>query len=84
MSVLMYLKPTCGFCRKAQLILNNKGVTINEVDIAANPSRRAEMIQKANGKTTVPQIFINDQYIGGCSELIALDESGKLDRMLGI
>jgi len=82
MSIVMYLKPTCPFCKKAQLVLKRKGVDVSEIDIAKEPDRRAEMIAKANGKTTVPQIFINEQHIGGCDELLALDAAGKLDEML--
>lgn len=78
----MYIKPTCPFCKKASLVLSRKGADVEVIDIAAEPDRRAEMIQKAGGRTTVPQIFINGQHIGGCDDLLALDKIGQLEVML--
>jgi glutaredoxin 3 len=63
-------------------LLRRKGVEFTEVDVAQAPERRAEMIERANGLTTVPQIFIGSDHVGGCDELYALDGAGKLDSLL--
>ena len=81
-TVEIYTKPTCGFCHMAKRLLSAKGVGFSEVNITAEPNRRAEMIQRANGGSTVPQIFIGGKHVGGCDDLMALDRSGKLDAML--
>lgn len=81
--VEMYYKPTCPFCRKAKALLDSKSVVIdNYVDITVETEKRAEMIERSFGKTTVPQIFINKQHIGGCDDLFALEAQGKLDDLL--
>ena len=80
--VEIYTKPTCGFCFMAKRLLKKKGVSFAETNISAQPDKRAEMIQRANGGSTVPQIFIDGQHIGGCDDLIALDRAGKLDALL--
>jgi len=81
-SVEIYTSPLCGFCHAAKRLLTQKGVTFSEIDVLANPDRKPEMIQRANGGRTVPQIFIGDTHVGGCDELYALDRSGKLDPLL--
>lgn len=81
-TIEIYTKPTCGFCHMAKRLLTTKGVSFAEVNISAQPERRAEMIQRANGGSTVPQIFIGDTHVGGCTELMALERAGKLDAML--
>lgn len=81
-TIEIYTKPTCGFCHMAKRLLNSKGISYAEVDISAQPARRAEMIQRANGRSTVPQIFIDGTHIGGCDDLFALDRGGKLDALL--
>lgn len=81
-NVEIYTKPTCGFCFAAKRLLATKAASITEVDIARAPERRAEMIQRAGGKSTVPQIFVEGTHVGGCSELYALDRAGKLDPLL--
>lgn len=81
-TVEIYTKSTCGFCHMAKRLLTAKGVSFAEVDILAQPDRRAEMILRANGGSTVPQIFIEGNHIGGCDDLMGLDRSGKLDAML--
>ncbi|MGZ9809290.1 glutaredoxin 3 [Pseudoroseicyclus sp. H15] len=81
-NVEIYTKPTCGFCHAAKRLLTQKGASFAEVDIAAHPDRRAEMIQRSGGGMTVPQIFIDGTPIGGCDDLFALDRSGKLDGLL--
>lgn len=80
--VKIYTKPTCGFCHMAKRLLNQKGISFQEVNISAQPEKRPEMIQRALGRSTVPQIFIGDTHIGGCDELFGLEQSGKLDNLL--
>lgn len=80
--VTLYTKPYCGFCHAAKRLLAQKGVEFEEIDISAQPERRPEMIQKANGRTTVPQIFVADTHIGGFDDMYDLDASGKLDPIL--
>lgn len=81
-NVVIYTKPTCPYCVRAKMLLAQKGVDFTEVDIAAQPERRDEMIAKANGGHTVPQIFIDDQHIGGCDDMFVLEQSGRLDSLL--
>ena len=80
--VEIYTTPICGFCHRAKQLLNQKGVDFTEVDVMANPERKAEMIQRANGGRTVPQIFVGDMHVGGCDDLYALERLGKLDALL--
>lgn len=77
-----YLDPLCPYCVKAKRLLTDKGQTWNEIDVVANPKRRIEMRERANGRNSVPQIFIDDQHIGGCDDLHALDAKGGLDPLL--
>ena len=80
--VEIYTTPICGFCHRAKQLLNQKGVDFTEVDVMANPERKAEMMQRANGGRTVPQIFVGDMHVGGCYDLYALERLGKLDALL--
>ena len=80
--VEIYTSPICGFCWRAKSLLKHKGVEFDEIDITFHPGRRPEMMQRANGSPTVPQIFIGDRHVGGCDELYALDRAGKLDPLL--
>ncbi len=80
--VEIYTSPLCGFCHAAKRLLSSKGVDFAEVDVLAQPERKAEMVQRANGGRTVPQIFIGDIHVGGCDELQALERAGKLDALL--
>jgi glutaredoxin 3 len=80
--VVLYTKPGCPYCHMAKALLNRKGVRFSEIDISREPQRRPEMIDRANGRTTVPQIFIGETHVGGCDDLHALDRAGKLDPML--
>jgi len=80
--VEIYTSPLCGFCHAAKRLLTAKGITFSEVDVLMEPERKPEMIQRANGGRTVPQIFIGDDHIGGCDELHALERAGKLDALL--
>ena len=80
--VEIYTSPLCGFCHAAKRLLKQKGVNFSEIDVLVDPSRKPEMIQRADGGRTVPQIFIGDTHVGGCDELHALERAGKLDPLL--
>jgi glutaredoxin 3 len=82
MTVLIYTKTTCPFCVRAKALLTKKGAAFQEIEITDKPALRSEMIEKAKGRTTVPQIFINGRHIGGCDDLHALEDQGKLDALL--
>ena len=81
-AVEIYTSPLCGFCHAAKRLLTQKGVRFSEIDVMANPDRKPEMIQRAQGGRTVPQIFIGETHVGGCDELYALERAGKLDSLL--
>ncbi|SMC56130.1 glutaredoxin 3 [Primorskyibacter flagellatus] len=80
--VEIYTSPLCGFCHAAKRLLNQKNVNFTEIDVLANPDRKPEMIQRASGGRTVPQIFVGETHVGGCDELYALERAGKLDPLL--
>jgi glutaredoxin 3 len=80
--VTIYSSMMCGFCHRAKQLLKKKGVAYNEIDVLFHPGRKEEMMRRAQGRHTVPQIFINDRHVGGCDELYALEREGKLDEML--
>ncbi len=80
--VEIYTSPLCGFCSAAKRLLSQKGVNFSEIDVWANPDRKPEMIQRANGGRTVPQIFVGTTHVGGCDDLFALERAGKLDALL--
>lgn len=82
MSIQIYTSPLCGYCHAAKRLLQSKGVEFLEVDLANEPERRKEMVQRSNGGRTVPQIFIDDNHVGGCDDLYALERAGKLDPLL--
>ena len=79
--VVIYTQDWCGFCARAKQVLSQKGVAFQEIDAPNGSAERAES-NRRSGRTTVPQIFIAGQSIGGCDELIALERLGKLDPML--
>ena len=79
--VEIYVKGFCPFCYRAEKLLDSKGVEY-ETYVLDSMERRQEMIQRANGRTTVPQIFIDDHHVGGCDDLYALDREGKLEQLL--
>lgn len=81
--VVIYSSPFCGYCARAKRLLDEKGVAYQDIDVFAEPRRRQEMTEKAEGRTSVPQIFIDGQAIGGSDDLYALDKAGKLDALLG-
>ena len=80
--VEMYTWRTCPFCIRAKDLLKTKGVEFVEYKVDGDETARAQMSQRANGRRSVPQIFINDQHVGGCDDLYELDWQGKLDQML--
>lgn len=80
--VEIYTTLLCGYCYRAKKLLDSKGVAYSEVDLLAQPDKRAEMVQRAAGRTSVPQIFIDGKHIGGCDDLHALEARGDLDRLL--
>ena len=82
-NVEIYTKAWCPYCTRAMKLLASKGVQPQEYDITMGGSKRAEMIQRASGRTTVPQVFIEGRHIGGSDDLAALDRAGKLDPLLG-
>lgn len=80
--ITIYTKSWCPYCAAAKKLLEDKGAAFTEFDIEAKPEKRAEMIQRANGRTTVPQIFIGDRHVGGCDDLYALEDNGQLEPLL--
>lgn len=80
--VEIYTTRFCGFCVAAKRLLSQKSVNFSEIDVSAEPNKRAEMMQRANGGRTVPQIFIGGRHIGGCDELYQLERAGKLNDLL--
>lgn len=79
--VVIYTTRFCPYCVTAKRLLDSKGVKYREIPVDSDPRLRAEMAEKA-GRRTVPQIWIGDQHVGGCDELMALSRSGQLDRLL--
>ena len=80
--VTIYTKPYCPYCIRAVSLLEKKGVEFTEIEAAFEPEKRQEMIQRAHGRATFPQIFIGDQHVGGCDDMMALEYDGKLDALL--
>ena len=78
----MYTGPLCNFCDAAKRLLLRNNLEFNEIDISTKDDLRDEMIKKANGRRTIPQIFFDDKHIGGYQELRALEKSGKLNNLL--
>jgi glutaredoxin 3 len=80
--VVIYTRAFCSYCSWAKELLRRKGVAFEEIDVTGQPQRRAEMIGRAHGQTTTPQIFIGSTHVGGCDELYALEHAGRLDALL--
>jgi glutaredoxin 3 len=80
--VEIYTKSTCGFCSRAKRLLDMKRVAYEEVEVDFGGARKAEMVDRAGGRSTVPQIFIDGRHVGGCDELMRLEQQGKLDELL--
>ncbi len=81
-AVEIYTTPWCGYCRAAKALLTRKGVSFTEIDVSEDPDRRREMLARANGRWTVPQVFIGKAHVGGSDDLYALERAGKLDPLL--
>ena len=80
--VEIYTKMTCLYCYRAKSLLKQKGVEIDEIGVDFAGEKKQEMIQRAGGRMTVPQIFINGRHVGGCDDLFELESAGKLDALL--
>ena len=81
MSIEIYTQPWCPYCERAIALLDRKGVPYREIKAPQGSKEREEVVSRT-GRSSVPQIFIGDQHIGGCDDLVALDRSGQLDRLL--
>jgi glutaredoxin 3 len=80
--VEIYTSPLCGYCHAAKRLLTQKGVAFTEYDVSRDNDLRATMMQRSNGGRTVPQIFVGETHVGGCDDLYALNDAGKLDPLL--
>lgn len=80
--IVIYTSQFCGYCSRAKMLLESKGVNYKEVAVDKEPGQRKTMVQRAGGMTSVPQIFIDDEHIGGCDDLYALEAQHKLDDKL--
>lgn len=78
----IYTSPFCGYCVRAKALLQSKGVAFEEIDVATDGARRVAMTERAGGRQTVPQIFIDGRHVGGCDDLYALERLGQLDPLL--
>lgn len=81
-TITIYTTPTCPFCVRAKALLDQKGASFDEIDVARDPSIREAMMRRANGRRSVPQIFIGDLHVGGSDDLYDLESAGKLDSLL--
>ncbi len=81
-NVTLYTTRLCPYCHMAKELLRSKGAEIDEIDVSGQRELRAEMSQKAGGRSTVPQIWIGETHVGGCDDLYVLEREGKLDQML--
>ncbi len=80
--ITIYTKSTCPYCHRAKALLTKKNAAFEEISVDGQPDAQNAMAVRANGRRTVPQIFIGDTHVGGCDDLHALDDDGKLDAML--
>lgn len=81
-SVEIYTSPLCGYCHAAKRLLTEKGVSFTEIDVLSDPDQRQTMMSRANGRHTVPQIFVGTTHVGGYDDLSELERAGKLDPLL--
>ena len=81
-AIEIYTRPGCGYCTAAKSLLTRKNAAFIELSVAADPTLREKMFDRAGAGSTFPQIFIGETHVGGCEELYALDRAGKLDRLL--
>lgn len=82
--VTIYTREFCGYCARALRLLKEKGVDFEQIDAGMDAARRKEMVQRSGGAATYPQIFIDNEHIGGCDDMFALERKGALDVMLGV
>ncbi len=80
--VKVYTTFTCPYCYRAKALLEKKGVAFEEIDVTMDPDLREEMVRKAGGRRTVPQVFVGDHHVGGSDDLVRLDRTGELDALL--
>ncbi len=80
--VVIYTRAMCGFCTRAKSLLEREGIPYEEIDATFDPARRQEMIARANGRSTFPQIFVGRHHVGGCDDLFALHREGRLRPLL--
>lgn len=80
--VTIYTTAICPYCHRAKQLLSRKGVAYREIDVGRDPDLREEMMERAGGRHTVPQIFVGETHVGGCDDLYALDRAGRLDPLL--
>ena len=83
-NVEIYCSQFCGYCHRAKMLLENKGIEYNEISVDNDSEKRQEMLSRSGGASSVPQIFIGDEHIGGCDDLYALETQGELDEKLGL
>ncbi|HKH32746.1 MAG TPA: glutaredoxin 3 [Beijerinckiaceae bacterium] len=82
--VRIYTKAWCPYCMAAKDLLEGKGIAFKEIEITGKPDLRGEMLAKAEGRSSVPQIFVGERHVGGCDDLYALDRKGELDKLLAV
>lgn len=80
--VTIYTRPLCGYCSRAVSLLRKRGADFEEINAGFDAGKRAEMVQRSNGGRTFPQIFIGDEHIGGCDDMMRLERAGQLDALL--
>ncbi len=80
--VVIYTKATCPYCHAAKALLKRKGAAFEEIGVDGDRAAQAAMAVRANGRSTVPQIFVGDRHLGGCDDIHDLDDAGELDRIL--
>jgi glutaredoxin 3 len=80
--VVIYSRSWCGYCTRAKALLARKGVTFREIEIDGHDALRDEMVARAGGRRTVPQVFIGETHVGGCDDLFQLESEGRLDALL--
>ena len=81
--VTIYTRQFCPYCTRAVSLLKSKNINFNEIDAGMDVQKKAEMVERSGGGRTFPQIFIGDKHIGGCDDMMALEQSGELDSLLG-
>ncbi len=81
-TIEIYTQPGCSFCARALALLSRKDVAVREIDAPHGSPQRRESVERAGGRSSVPQIFIDGHHVGGCDDLVALDRRGELDRLL--